>query len=190
MSSISGNAVFASAKSRRIDFTPYLVGVGLGVLSWIAFAIARDPLGVTTALSRVGQPVAAALIGEHAATTNAYWAPMPFAWDYGVFFLVGIPLGAFVSSVAAGTFRIEVVPRFWRERFGPSVVKRFAGAFVGGAAIMYGARLAGGCTSGHGLSGGMQLAVSSWVFLVVMFASALIASALAFGRSSKKGARQ
>ncbi len=189
MSSISGNAVFASAKSRRIDFTPYLVGVGLGVLSWIAFAIARDPLGVTTALSRVGQPVAAALIGEHAATTNAYWAPMPFAWDYGVFFLVGIPLGAFVSSVVAGTFRIEVVPRFWRERFGASVFKRFAWAFVGGAAIMYGARLAGGCTSGHGLSGGMQLAVSSWVFLAVMFASAIGASALAFGGSSK-GARQ
>ncbi len=185
MSSISRDAVYEAAKSRRIDLSPYLVGVALGVLSWIAFAIAKDPLGVTTALSRVGQPVAAAVIGDSAAASNAYWAPMPFAWDYGVSFLVGIPLGAFVSSVVAGTFRIEVVPRFWRERFGPSVVKRFGGAFLGGAAIMYGARLAGGCTSGHGLSGGMQLAVSCWVFLVVMFASALAASALMLGGRSK-----
>jgi hypothetical protein len=34
--------------------TPFLVGVGLGVLGWIAFAVARKPLGITTALSRVG----------------------------------------------------------------------------------------------------------------------------------------
>ena len=45
---------------------------------------------------------------------------------------------------------------------------------------MYGARLAGGCTSGHGISGGLQLAVSSWVFLAVMFATGLLASALFF----------
>ena len=189
MSSFARPVVRDSVATRRIDFSPYLVGVGLGVLSWIAFAIAKDPLGVTTALSRVGQPVAAAVIGEEAAATNAYWAPMPFAWDYGVLFLVGILAGAFVSSVMTGTFRIEFVPRFWRERFGPSVLKRFAGAFLGGAAIMYGARLAGGCTSGHGLSGGMQLALSSWVFLVVMFASALAASALLFGLQAT-GARR
>jgi uncharacterized protein len=177
------------AAARRIDFSPYLVGVGLGVLSWIAFAVAKDPLGVTTALSRVGQPVAAAVIGRQAAASNAYWAPMPFAWDYGVLFLVGLLVGAFVASLMTGTFRIELVPRFWLERFGPSVLKRMLSAFLAGAAIMYGARLAGGCTSGHGLSGGMQLALSSWVFLVVMFASALTASAFVFGRRAAGGRR-
>lgn len=185
MSSITRSAVGGAVVARRIDFTPYLVGIGLGILSWIAFALAKEPLGITTALSRVGEPVAAAAIGEKAAASNAYWAPMPFAWDYGVLFLVGVLAGAFVSSLATGTLRIEAVPRFWRERFGPSVVKRLVAAFLAGAAIMYGARLAGGCTSGHGLSGGMQLALSSWVFLVVMFASALSASALIFGRQTK-----
>ena len=87
--------------------------------SWIAFAIAKDPLGVTTALSRLGQPVAAAVIGDEAAAAQRLWRPMPFAWDYGVLFLVGLLAGAFISSVMTGTFRIEFVPRFWRERFGP-----------------------------------------------------------------------
>ena len=64
---------------------------------------------------------------------NPYWAPMPFSWDYGVLFLVGLMGGAFVSSLVAGTFHFEAVPRFWRERFGGSVLKRFAGAFLGGA---------------------------------------------------------
>ena len=122
MSSITRSAVGGTIVARRIDFTPYLVGIGLGILSWIAFALAKEPLGITTALSRVGEPVAAAAIGEKAAASNAYWAPMPFAWDYGVLFLVGVLAGAFVSSLATGTLRIEAVPRFWRERFGPSVI--------------------------------------------------------------------
>ena len=182
MSTYAYRAVTEHAATRRIDWSPYLVGVGIGVLSWIAFAVAKDPLGVTTALSRVAAPVASPFIGADAVASNSYWSPMPFSWDYGVLFLVGTMAGALVSSLVTGTFHIEVVPRFWKERFGGSIVKRFVAAFLSGAAIMYGARLAGGCTSGHGISGGLQLALSSWVFLVVMFASALAASALVFGR--------
>jgi uncharacterized membrane protein YedE/YeeE len=66
------------------------------------------------------------------------------------------------------------------ERFGPSVMKRFVAAFLGGVVIMYGARLAGGCTSGHGISGGLQLALSSWLFLAVMFSTGLGVTAVLF----------
>lgn len=173
--------------AKKIDWSPYLVGVGIGMLSWAAFAIARDPLGVTGPLSRAAAPVAAFLFGPEAVENNAYWHEQPFAWNYGVLFLVGLMVGAFVSSLLAGTFRIEIVPQFWRARFGGSAVKRFLGAFVGGAGLMYGARLAGGCTSGHGISGTLQLAVSSWVFLVVVFASALLASRLMLGPRSRGG---
>lgn len=182
MSAIADVQTAGIAVTGRSRLTPYMVGAGLGVLSWIAFAVARDPLGITTALSRIGQPVAAMAIGADAAAQNNYWRPMPFSWDYGVLFLVGTVAGSFVCALALGLFRLEVVPHFWRERFGPSVVKRLVTAFASGALLMYGARLAGGCTSGHGLSGGMQLAVSSWLFLVVMFASGLTASFLIYGR--------
>lgn len=101
----------------------------------------------------------------------------------GVWFLLGIPFGAFTSAVMSGTWRLELVPEVWRERFGPSVTKRFVAAFLGGTVIMYGARLAGGCTSGHGISGGLQLAVSSWLFLAVMFVTGLGISALMFRRN-------
>jgi uncharacterized membrane protein YedE/YeeE len=39
--------------------------------------------------------------------------------------------------------------------------------------MMFGARLAQGCTSGHGISGSLQLAVSSWIFVVVFLAVAV-----------------
>lgn len=180
MSTFTDRIPMERAAARRIDWSPYLVGVGLGVLSWIAFAVAKDPLGVTTALSRVAAPVASPLIGAQAVARNSYWSSMPFSLDYGVLFLIGTMAGAFVSSLVTGTFHIEWAPRFWKERFGGSIARRFVAAFAGGAVMMYGARLAGGCTSGHGLSGGLQLALSSWVFLLVMFASGLIASSLIF----------
>jgi uncharacterized membrane protein YedE/YeeE len=53
-------------------------------------------------------------------------------------------------------------------------------AFIGGALAMYGARMAGGCTSGNGISQGLQLAVVGWTFLAVMFASGLLTTWVMF----------
>ncbi len=170
-------------RAKGVNWSPYLVGAGIGALSWLAFAVFGDPLGVTTAYSRIASLFAIPVIGADAVAANSYWKSMPLKWDYGVWFLVGIPLGAFLSAVMSGTWRLELVPEVWKERFGPSVLKRFAAAFLGGIVIMYGARLAGGCTSGHGISGGLQLAVSSWLFLGVMFATGLAVSAALFRKS-------
>jgi len=74
------------------------------------------------------------------------------------------------------------VPPGWRERFGPSVGKRYAAAFVGGMIIMYGARMAGGCTSGNGISQGLELAVVGWTFLAAMFATGVITAQFLFRR--------
>lgn len=169
--------------SGHIDWSPYLVGVGIGVLSWIAFGVFGDPLGVTTAFSRIAALFAEPVIGSEAVAQNSYWTATPFKWEYGVWFLIGIPLGAFLSAVLTGTWRLELVPEVWKERFGPSVTKRFVAAFLGGIVIMFGARLAGGCTSGHGISGGLQLALSSWTFLATMFATGLAASAVMFRKA-------
>ena len=166
--------------SSRINWTPYLVGIGIGVLSWIAFGIAKDPLGVTTAYSRVAAEAAIPLLGAETVATNSYWKSMPFSFDYGVIFLVGLMIGAFVSAITSGTFKIETVPEVWKQEMGASVWKRFVGAFLGGVIIMYGARMAGGCTSGHGISGGLQLAVSSWLFMAVLFAVGILVAKLTF----------
>jgi uncharacterized protein len=183
MTTITDGMIHDARQARRINWSPYLVGAGIGVLSWIAFAVFGDPLGVTTAYSRVASLFALPVIGPDAVADNSYWKSMPLKWDYGVWFLVGIPLGALLSAILSGTWRLELVPEVWQERFGPSVAKRFVAAFLGGVVIMYGARLAGGCTSGHGISGGLQLALSSWLFLAVMFGTGLALSAIMFRKS-------
>ncbi len=47
-------------------------------------------------------------------------------------------------------------------------------ALIGGILMGYGARLARGCTSGQGLSGGAVLSVGSWAFMLAVFAGAYV----------------
>jgi len=166
-----------------IDWTPYLTGAGIGVLSWAAFAIADDPLGITTALSAIAGLAAIPFAGAETVWHNSYWAQNAPSLSYGSLFLVGVMLGAFAASVTSRQFRVEAVPASWRRRFGSSPTRRFVAAFLGGAVEMYGARLAGGCASGHGISGTLQLALSSWVFTIVMFGTAVMFGSYLFGEA-------
>jgi uncharacterized protein len=167
----------------RSRWNPYVVGAAIGVLSWVVFAVVAKPLGVTTAVSQCSAAVAEPFMGEDGLKANAYFKSHMPKLDYGTLFLLGTFVGAGASALVSRSFRIEVVPEVWRERYGSSGVKRLAVAFVGGLVAMYGARMAGGCTSGNGLSGSMQLAVSGWTFFMTMFASGLVTAWLMFRKS-------
>jgi len=169
----------------RARWSPYVVGAAIGVLSWALFAIVNKPLGISTSMSAVSGACALPFIGSEGVSRNPYWAKHMPRWDYGTLFLVGTFAGALVSSLVSRSFRVELVPQVWAERFGPSPARRLLVAFVGGVIALYGARMAGGCTSGNGLSGSLQLALSGWVFFAVMFVSGIITAAILFGRPGK-----
>ena len=178
MSAISLEARPASAS--RIDWSPYLIGAGIGILSWAVFFIVNTPLGITTSLAQLAAGAAAPVVGWDAVTSNSYWAKQLPKLDYGTLFLAGTMLGGLISALLARSWHVEAVPQVWAERFGPSPAKRYLYAFIGGAIAMYGARMANGCTSGNGISGGLQLAVSGWVFLAAMFATGTLTAVLMF----------
>lgn len=171
------------------SWPPYAVGVGIGLLSWFAFATADHPLGVSTAFENT------AALAEKAAVpgveqTNGYFAAKAaegkspkIGWEWML--VLGVFVGALLSSRLSGDRSAETVPALWRWRFGDSPAKRLAVAFLAGAVMMFGARLAGGCTSGHGISGSLQLAASSWVFSAVFFT---VATATAFALYGREGA--
>ena len=101
-------------------------------------------------------------------------------------FVVGILIGAFIAASTSGSFRFQTVPDMWQERFGDNAIKRGAVAFVGGTIAMFGARLADGCPSGHGLSGSIQLAVSGFVALACFFIGGIIVTRLLYGGGGRK----
>ena len=180
VSHVEGSRPLALSE-RRVDWNPYVAGAAIGILSWIVFAVVDDPLGITTAFSALSGFVAMPLVGADTVAANSYWKATPPALNYSALFVAGVVLGAFVSAWAARQFRNESVPQVWRDRFGPSPLKRCTWAFLAGALEMYGARMAGGCTSGHALSGGMQLALSSWIFTIVIFAAAIATGRILYG---------
>jgi hypothetical protein len=165
------------------SWSPWLVGAAIGVLSWFSFGTVDKPIGITTAFEYTAALATSAVAPATAQTSPYYSAPEKspkINWEWML--VVGVFAGAFASSKLSGDRPVVVVPARWAERFGNSASKRFAGAFIGGAFLMIGARLAGGCTSGHGISGALQLAVSSWVFLITIFTSGVIAAMALYGR--------
>lgn len=174
---------------RKRAWSPYVVGVGIGILSWFAFASVNKPIGITTAFENT------AALTEKAAVPgfeqrNPYFAEKAkenkspkIDWEWML--VLGVFVGSFVSSKLSGDRSKEKVPALWAWRFGPRTATRFAGAFIGGAIMMFGARVARGCTSGHGISGALQLAVSSWIFVALLFATAVLTTFVIFGKEGR-----
>jgi uncharacterized membrane protein YedE/YeeE len=172
------------------SWSPYVVGIGIGVLSWFAFATADKHLAITLQYEHIAA-MAQTIFAPAAAATNRYYAVRAQAGlepkiGWYLMLLVGVFIGALLSSWLSGDRTLKTVPPLWRWRFGESTAGRFAAAFVGGAIMVLGARIAGGCTSGHGISGTLQLAVQSWTFIVLAFAAAVATAFLLFGKEGRK----
>lgn len=176
---------------RRDRWSPHVVGALIGVLSWVTFAWMGKALGTSTTMVRASGAIVRTAAPEQV-EQNAYFAkylgttdaPKPTVdWQFAL--VVAMILGAFLAArLARSRFR-ESVPALWSWRFGDSRLRRAAAAFLGGAVLLYGARLAGGCTSGHAISGGLQLSVSSWLFLVSMFASGVVTAFALYGKEGR-----
>jgi len=172
---------------RQARWSPYVVGAGIGVLSWITFGLMGKALGTSTTLVRWAGLLESLVSKEHV-VNNAYYAKYLVdkpALDWQMMLVIGLPIGALISALLSKSFRTEVVPKLWSWRFGESRVSRFTAAFVGGALLLFGARLAGGCTSGHGISGGLQFSMSSWVFFASFFIAGIVAALFLYGKEGR-----
>ncbi|MDO8861640.1 YeeE/YedE thiosulfate transporter family protein [Haliea sp. E1-2-M8] len=161
-------------------WSPYLVGALIGVLSMATFYFSDKPLGISTAYARLAGLVGNLVAKNHTGTLKFYQDKTPKI-EWGVMLLFGVVLGAFIAAYTGGEIAAAWVPPLWQERFGPEAGLRAGVAFLGGVIMAYGARLAGGCTSGHGISGALQLSVSSWLAMLCFFAGAVVTAMLLFG---------
>jgi uncharacterized membrane protein YedE/YeeE len=145
------------------------VGIALGILSWLSFLLIDSGLGASSAYARTGALAEGAIRGKQALDRPYYVEHLRPLVNPGLMMAVGIIAGAFISAQLYGDFQFRAVPAMWADRFGPAPSLRFVAAFVGGAVMAVGARWAGGCTSGHGITGTLQLALSSWLAVVCFF---------------------
>ena len=102
-------------------------------------------------------------------TNNDYFNKIKTPGNWELIFLVGAFLSGLLISLIKKDFKLRLIHENWSRRKGNSKVNRVIWAFVGGFILVFGARMAGGCTSGHILSGGMQIAFSSLAFAGFVF---------------------
>jgi uncharacterized protein len=153
-------------------WNPYLAGLGLGLVLLASFVIMGRGLGASGAFSSLVATGINTVAPAHTKTNEFYseylgdGSKSPLK-DWLVFEVLGVFAGGFISGALAGRIKktVEKGPRI-------SVKGRLFYAFLGGALMGIGAKLARGCTSGQALTGGALLNVGSWAFMIMVFAGA------------------
>lgn len=175
-------------------------GLLLGLVFFMAVLLVK-PIGVSTQFvildGIIGDTINAELVtktDEGYTSTNAYLAKsggkyaksVANPWNYSFVFVLAMMAGAFISSRASGGLDKDerTIPAIWRANIGNSVSTRYLVAFLGGFVVLYGARLAGGCTSGHMMSGMMQTALSGYVFAMGAFLAAIPVAVLMYKKEA------
>ena len=167
-------AAFVINKSEKSKNFRWLVaGIALAILNTIVFSkFGSDrPIGASTAYPYTADAIAGL-------TNNDYFMKIQKPGNWELIFLTGAFLAGLAGSLLSKTFKIRLIYENWEKYKGASTTKRAIWAFVGGFILIFGARMAGGCTSGHILSGGMQIAFSSLLFAAVVFGSLLLTGKL------------
>ena len=67
----------------------------------------------------------------------------------------------------------------------PRIDAGYGAVIAAGLLVGFGTRYGSGCTSGHGISGALQLAVSGWTFFLTIFASAVAVSFAVYGKGAR-----
>jgi hypothetical protein len=150
---------------------PYLGGLLLGIVLFTALFLTGNGLGASGGLNRIIVAVEDAIAPAHVDRTP-YLLKMaggnlnPLD-DWIIPLIVGTLIGGFISGWLNGRLKVET-------NKGPQITvkTRWLMAFIGGAIMGYGARMARGCTSGQALTGGATLSAGSWILMFAIFGGA------------------
>lgn len=154
------------------------MGVVFGLLVAVAIAL-YGPIGVSTTYPRLIGSVLRRVTPDYA-TANPYLVKLGTLITPESMLVVGLLIGGFLSARLFGHgATVPVVENVHARETTTS--RRYVDAFLGGFLIIFGARLAGGCTSGHIISGISQLAISGMLFAAAVFGAGMITARILKG---------
>ena len=163
----------------EVRWSPYLVGAAIGVLSWLSFLVLKKPLSCSTSFAKTSGMIERLLRGKRV-EMKPYYQKIKLVIDWQWMLVAGIVFGSLISALLSDDFALKWVPPLWAATFGKLPLPRIIAAFFGGIFMGFGARWADGCTSGHGISGTMQLTLSSWVSAIFFFLGGTLAALIIF----------
>ncbi len=164
-------------------WSPYVAGALLGIVGILAVALSNSLLGASGSFENLAGMIGKAIAPK--AFSNLYFNfVMPPGLNWQLILLVGTFFGGMLGALSARKWGWKWIPDVqWSRVFGPQRWKRWLVAFLGAIVLEYGAGIAGGCTSGLAISGGMLLAPAAFLFMAGMFASGILTAVLVYRRS-------
>ncbi len=175
-----------------ISWRPYVTGALVGLLATASVFVSTQTLGkakylgASTSFVRSAGLVEQAVAQEHV-QENVYFQKKKVKIDWQLMLLLGVLIGSFAASRFDGSFQSESIPPIWKDQFGDKISVRVIGSFLGGIVAMFGARMAGGCPSGHGLSGLMQMSISGFISMTAFFLGGVFVARLVYKKVLVKG---
>jgi uncharacterized protein len=170
-------------------WSPYVAGILLGIVGLLTVLIANALLGASGAFESlvgwIGKEIAPSLF------SNIYWGVeggralpvMRPEITFSVILMVGIFFGGTLGALTSRTFKIRFNDDTqWKRIIGPQPWKRWVIGFTGAIILEYAAGIAGGCTSGLAISGGMLFAPAAFLFIAGMFVSGIVTIMIVYGR--------
>jgi uncharacterized protein len=171
---------------RKETWSPYVAGILLGLVGILAVWLSNSLLGASGAFENLAGMFGKAI--APAAFDNMYFNfIMPPGISSGVILLIGVFFGGMIGAATSQTLKWGKQDAVnsdaqWKRTFGPQTWKRWLLAFIGAIILEYAAGIAGGCTSGLAISGGMLLAPAAFLFIAGMFASGIVTALIIYRR--------
>ncbi len=165
---------------REARWAPYFAGVLLGIACILSIWLSNGTkaVGISGGVSNITSLTVTAIAPEKAPDYFKLQKPDS---PWMMILLLGVFLGGLLAALTSKTFKIRwSEDKTWTKVFGKSRWLRFILGFLGAAIGMYGASLAGGCTSGLAVSGGMVLAPAAFIFIAAMFISGIATALLVY----------
>jgi hypothetical protein len=169
---------------RKELWSPYVAGILLGIVGILAVWLSNSLLGASGAFENIAGMIGKAV--APAAFNNTYFNyVMPPGITWGVILLVGVFFGGMLGAATSKTLKwgrkdAANSDSQWKRIFGKQTWKRWVLGFLGAILLEYAAGIAGGCTSGLAISGGMLLVPAAFLFIAGMFASGILTALIVY----------
>lgn len=164
---------------RKRIWSPYAAGAVAGLLLILSVFFTGKYFGASTTYVRAAGFVEQSVAPEKVAGME-YFIKEKVKVDWQFLFVIGVLFGSLAAAGLSGELKPVAMPPMWEKRFGSSRGKRWIIGFIGGVFAMFGARLADGCPSGHGLSGLSQIAVSGYISLLFFFIGGMLVARILY----------
>lgn len=148
----------------------WVAGAAIGVLVVLLAWITGKGFGVSTSYGSFCSLL----------TSKSFFKRKPFTERWRLWFALGLPLGGLLSVALSGDLHWKMHIGEFETLFGDGLAVKAGAMLLGGFLVGYGARWAGGCTSGHAVLGIAQGAKSSLLATVGFMLAGVIVVNLLF----------